>query len=69
MSRTKTGRPPTIANPPNKGLNPQWWEDKTNLIRLHPSFPESLHPSVGPTRSEKWVRKKYEKKQKKQRPE
>jgi len=49
-------RPPVMNPPPNKVANPQWWEDESNLIRLHPSYAESLHPS----------RNKYEKKQKKQ---
>ena len=55
MSRTKKRRPPVVNPPPNKAANPQWWEDESNQIRLHPSYPESLHPS----------RYKYEKKQKK----
>ena len=49
-------RPPVVNPPPNKAANPQWWEDESNRMRLHPSYSESLHPS----------RKKYEKKQKKQ---
>ena len=54
MSRTKKRIPPVVT-PPNREANPEWWEDESNLIRLHPSYPESKHPS----------RKKYEKKQQK----
>lgn len=54
MSRTKKRIPPVVT-PPNREANPEWWEDESNLIRLHPSYPQSKHPS----------RKKYEKKQQK----
>ena len=33
-------RPAMIMNPPNKAVNPEWWEDESNLIRLHPSYIE-----------------------------
>ena len=56
MSRTKRRTPPVVSPPPNKAANPQWWADESNLIRLHPSYPESKHPS----------RNKYEKKQQKE---
>ena len=59
MSRTKKRIPPVVTLPPNKEANPEWWEDESNLIRLHPSYPQSLHPT----------RKKYEKKQQKKRPQ
>jgi hypothetical protein len=45
------GRPPRISNPPNKALNPEWWKDEKNLIRLDSSYEEH--------------RKNYEKKQQK----
>jgi hypothetical protein len=32
--------PAHIINPPNKELNPEWWEDEANLMRLHPSYQE-----------------------------
>ena len=41
--------PARIDNPPNKGINPEWWKDGKNLMRLHPSYIE---------------RRKYEKQQK-----
>ena len=52
-SKKNLGRrvPARIANPPNKAINPEWWKDGKNLMRLHPSYTE---------------RRNYEKKQKKQ---
>ena len=43
-------RPAIIMNPPNKAVNPDWWKDGKNLIRLDPSYKE---------------RRNYEKKQQK----
>ena len=39
-SRKNLGRrvPAQIANPPNKAINPEWWKDGKNLMRLHPSY-------------------------------
>jgi hypothetical protein len=45
------GRPPRISNPPNKALNPEWWKDEKNLIRLDSSYEQH--------------RKNYEKEQQK----
>ena len=58
MGRTKgnlgRGVPARINNPPNTAMNPEWWKDGANLLKLHPNHIE---------------RKKYEKKQqKKQQP-
>jgi hypothetical protein len=41
-SRYNLGRrvPAHYMNPPNKALNPEWWEDESNLMRLHPSYQE-----------------------------
>ena len=58
MGRSKgnLGRrvPPIVQHPPNKSMDPEWWEKEENLMRLHPSYPQ-------------W--RKYEKKQKKQQTE
>ena len=32
--------PPMIMNPPNKAVNPEWWLDGKNLMRLDPSYIE-----------------------------
>jgi len=57
MGRSKgnLGRsvPARINNPPNKEMNPEWWKDGANLLKLHPNYIE---------------RKKYEKQQKKKQP-
>ena len=39
-SKKNLGRrvPARIANPPNKAINPEWWKDGKNLMRLHPSY-------------------------------
>ena len=35
--------PAHIINPPNKAMNPEWWTDEDNLMRLHPSYKERKH--------------------------
>ena len=35
--------PAHIINPPNKVMNPEWWADEANLMRLHPSYKERKH--------------------------
>ena len=30
--------PVRIGNPPNKAIDPEWWEKEENLMRLHPSY-------------------------------
>ncbi len=45
--------PAHIGNPPNKEINPEWWEDGENLMRLHPSYTE---------------RRKYEQKKQQKKP-
>ena len=42
--------PPIIMNPPNKAVNPEWWQNRENLMRLDGSYIE---------------RRNYEKKQQK----
>ena len=42
--------PPMIMNPPNKAVNPEWWQNPENLMRLDGSYIE---------------RRNYEKKQQK----
>ena len=58
-SKKNLGRrvPAQIANPPNKAINPEWWKDGKNLMRLDPSYTESRYVRQ---------RRKHEKKQKKQ---
>ena len=42
MGRSKgnLGRrvPPIVQHPPNKSMDPEWWEKEENLMRLHPSY-------------------------------
>jgi hypothetical protein len=55
MGRSKgnlgRGVPAIVSNPPNKTLNPEWWKDEKNLMRLDSSYEEH--------------RRNYEKKQQK----
>jgi len=41
-SKKNLGRrvPAKIANPPNKAINPEWWKDEKNLMRLDSSYIE-----------------------------
>ena len=41
-SKKNLGRrvPPIIQHPPNKDMDPDWWKDGKNLMRLHPSYPQ-----------------------------
>ena len=41
-SKKNLGRrvPAQIANPPNKAINPEWWKDEKNLMRLDSSYIE-----------------------------
>ena len=41
-SKKNLGRrvPARITNPPNKAINPEWWKDEKNLMRLDSSYIE-----------------------------
>ena len=41
-SKKNLGRrvPARITNPPNKVINPEWWKDGKNLMRLDSSYIE-----------------------------